>query len=367
MTRKALAVLTLISACWCRLGAADAPLRWITIPATDVQINGLPWYAENGGELYRLPIKLKGTYRQPVWELSQDPSGGRIRFRTDSSSLAIRLEYPEAPGMKNMHAFGQSGVDLYADGVYRGTAIANPDSGPGKVVEYTYFKEQPRVDREITLYLPLYIPVKVLGIGLDVAAHVRPPNRFAVDEPVVFYGTSITQGGCASRPGMSYQAILGRMLNLDFVNLGFSGNGKGEPELAHAVASINAAVFVLDFAQNNETVESLAKVYAPFLDIVRAAHPKTPVVVITPIYAAHESWSGDARLEGMRELIRTVAAQRIAAGDHHLQIVEGTDLVGPSRGDGLVDGVHPNDLGFEWMAEGLSGRLARMLALPAAR
>jgi lysophospholipase L1-like esterase len=330
-------------------------------------MDGLPWYAENGGELFRLPAKLKDTYRQPVWELAQSPSGGRIRFRTNTSILAIRLEYPEPPSMKNMHAFGQTGVDLYADGVYRGTATADRDAKPGKTSEYTYFKDQPRIDREITLYLPLYMPVKVLGIGLDAEAHVQPAKPFAVSEPVVFYGTSITQGGCASRPGMSYQAILGRMLNLDFVNLGFSGNGKGEPELARAVASINASCFVLDFAQNNPTVDSLTQVYAPFLEIIRSTHPETPVLLITPIYAAHESWSRDARLEDMRELIRQVAAKRIAAGDRHLEIIEGTDLLGPSRGDGLVDGTHPNDLGFQWMAEGLAGCIAKVLGLKAER
>jgi lysophospholipase L1-like esterase len=367
MNAKALAFSLLIAAHLCPLVAADAPLHWIPLPSSQVQMDGLPWYGENGGELFRLPAKLKDTYRQPVWELAQSPSGGRIRFRTNTSILAIRLEYPEPPSMKNMHAFGQTGVDLYADGVYRGTATADRDAKPGKTSEYTYFKDQPRIDREITLYLPLYMPVKVLGIGLDAGAHVQPAKPFAVSEPVVFYGTSITQGGCASRPGMSYQAILGRMLNLDFVNLGFSGNGMGEPELARAVASINASCFVLDFAQNNPTVDSLTQVYAPFLEIIRSTHPETPVLLITPIYAAHESWSRDARLEDMRELIRQIAAKRIAAGDRHLEIIEGTDLLGPSRGDGLVDGTHPNDLGFQWMAEGLAGRVAKVLGLRAER
>jgi len=367
MNAKALAFSLFIAAHLCPLVAADAPLHWIPLPSSQVQMDGLPWYAENGGELFRLPAKLKDTYRQPVWELAQSPSGGRIRFRTNTSILAIRLEYPEPPNMKNMHAFGQTGVELYADGVYRGTAIADLDAKPGKTSEHTYFKDQPRIDREITFYLPLYMPVKVLGIGLDAEAHVQRAKPFAVSEPVVFYGTSITQGGCASRPGMSYQAILGRILNLDFVNLGFSGNGLGEPELARAVASINAACFVLDFAQNNLTVDSLTQVYAPFLEIIRSTHPETPVLLITPIYGAHESWSHDAQLEGMRELIRQVAAKRIAAGDRHLEIIEGTDLLGPSRGDGLVDGTHPNDLGFQWMAEGLAGRIAKVLGLKAER
>ncbi len=341
----------------------QSALRWIPLSSSDVEVDGLPWFAENGGELFRLPVKLKDTYRKPVWELAQSPSGGRVRFRTNSGTLAIRLEYPEPPGMSNMHAFGQTGVDLYADGVYRDTAIAGRDSKPGLTQEHTFFKDRPRTDREITLYLPLYMPVKVLGIGIEADARLQPATRFALGRPIVFYGTSITQGGCASRSGMSYQAILGRMLNVDYVNLGFFGNGRGEPELAAAVAAIDASAYVLDFAQNNPTVESLREVYAPFLETIRDKHPDTPVLVVTPIYASHESWAPDARLDRMRELIRGAAARRIGAGDRNLQIVEGTDLIGPWGGAGLVDGTHPNHLGFQWMAEGLAARLARILGL----
>jgi lysophospholipase L1-like esterase len=223
------------------------------------------------------------------------------------------------------------------------------------------------VEREITLYLPLYSPVKVLGIGLDTGADISKPTPFVLSKPIVFYGTSITQGGCASRSGMSYQAMLGRLLNIDFVNLGFSGNGKGEPEMARTVADIDAAYFVLDFAQNNPTVESLAQVYAPFVEAIRGRHPQTPILVVTPIYSASESWAKNDRLNKMRELIRQVAARRIAAGDRNIQIIEGTDLLGPARGDGLVDGTHPNDLGFKWMADGLAERISKVLGLDAQR
>jgi lysophospholipase L1-like esterase len=216
--------------------------------------------------------------------------------------------------------------------------------------------------REITLYLSLYSPVKVLEIGLDQDSAIERAAPFAVPGPVVFYGTSITQGGCASRAGMSYQAILGRSLNLNHVNLGFSGNGKGEAALARAAAEIDASVFVLDFAQNNPDVDSLAQVYDPFIGILREKHPDTPILTITPIYAAGEA-SGSRKNEQMRALIRKVASKRIAAGDAHLEVVEGTDLLGPSRVDGLVDGTHPNDLGFEWMAEGLAQRLRKVLGL----
>src|SRR5262249_15816577 len=146
-----------------------------------------------------------------------------------------------------------------------------------------------RAEREVTLYLSLYKPVKVLAIGLAESAKIAKPKPFAVSRPVVYYGTSITQGGCASRSGMSYQAILSRILNLDFVNLAFSGNGMGEPEMARAVAAIDASCYVLDFAQNNRTVESVAQVYAPFIETLRAKHSDTPILAITPIYAAREA------------------------------------------------------------------------------
>jgi lysophospholipase L1-like esterase len=342
------------------LALAAATLTWIAPPDARITVNGLPWLAENKGELIRLPIRRQAELPPAVWNLGQSPSGGRIRFRTDSTKVAIKLAYPSPPNMANMHAFGQTGVDLYVDGVYRSTAIAPKDAADSKPVEHVFFENLPRHERELTLYLPLYKPVKVLGIGLDADAKITAPRRFAVAKPVVFYGTSITQGGCASRSGLSYQAILGRRLNLDFINLGFSGNGKGEPLVANTVAEIDASAFVLDFSQNNPTVESLREVYEPFLQTLREKHPKTPIIAITAIATSRES----ARLDGMREHVRDVVGRRIAAGDRLLTLVEGATLLGAGQLDGLVDGVHPNDLGFYWMAEGLAPHVAKALGLP---
>lgn len=346
----------------------SSTLCWLQIPSPHLEVNGLPWFAENGGELSRLPVKLKDSFRKPVWNLAQDPSGGRIRFRTNSTALAIQLEYPHGPSMTNMHAFGQTGVDLYMNNIYWGTAIAGRDSKSGLVQNHSFYEHQRRLDREITLYLPLYAPLKVLGIGVDPDAEIQAPKRFALDKPIVFYGTSITQGGCASRSGMSYEALLGRLLNVDFINLGFSGNGIGEPEMARVVASLDPAVFVLDFAHNNPTIESLEQAYDPFIATIRREHPETPIILLTPIYDAHlESWAPRPILDEMRVLIRQVAARRIAAGDKNLQLVEGTDLLGPSQGDYLVDGAHPNDLGHKAIAEGLAARISKItgLELPA--
>ena len=351
---RVISTIFLITAASC----AETPaLRWIA-PGS-LEVDGLPWFSGNQGQFFRLPVSSQAKFPPAVWNLAKSPSGARIRFHTNSSALAIQLEYPSAPDMRNMHAFGQTGVDLYVNGGYWGTAIADNEAKPGKIYQHIYFDlhDQPRREREIVIYLSLYKPVKVLGIGVDPEATVKPAKPFAVAKPAVFYGTSITQGGCASRSGNSYQAMIGRMLNLDFVNLGFSGNGKGEADVARAVAEIDGSAFILDFAQNNPTLESLREVYGPFLAILRSKHPDTPIIVVTPIFSARESQGPDARLDGMRAHIRQVASSNIAGGDTHLQIVEGTDLLGPSRADGLVDGTHPNDLGFQWMAEGLALRL----------
>ena len=344
------------------LSAQDATLQWLPVMSPKIDIAGLPWLQENHGEFWRLPARSQNAFPKEVWNLALDPTGGRIRFRSDSSAVAIRLEWPHPPSMRNMHAFGQSGVDLYVRDTYWGTAVPDKDAATGKRYEHIYFRGQPHVMRDITIYLSLYSPVKVLEIGLDKDAKIELPAPFATPTPVVFYGTSITQGGCASRPGMSYQAILGRKLNLNHVNLGFSGNGRGETAVARAVAEIDASAFVLDFAQNNSDVDSLAQVYDPFIGVLRERHPDTPIVCITPIYSAGEA-TGSRRNEDMRSLIRKVVSRRIGAGDSHLQLVEGPDLLGPSRVDGLVDGTHPNDLGFQWMAEGLAERLRKVLGL----
>src|SRR5436190_3435047 len=178
-----------------------ATLSWIAPQDSRLDIDGLPWVSENQGALIRLPNRLKDRLPPAVWELGQSPSGGRIRFRTDSTRVAIKLAYPSAPNMANMHAFGQTGVDLYIDGVYYSTAIAPKDASYDKPIEHVFFENLERKDRELTLYLLLYKPVKVLGISVDPDTKITRASAFANDRPVLCYGTSITQGGCSSRPG----------------------------------------------------------------------------------------------------------------------------------------------------------------------
>jgi lysophospholipase L1-like esterase len=265
--------------------------------------------------------------------------------------------------MENMCRIGQAGLACYVDGRFGRAAFP-----AAQEMESPLFQSRPRTPAAVTVYLPLYHPVELVAFGFDDDAAVVAPPPFAAERPVVFYGSSITQGGCASQPGNSYEAMLGRDLNVDFVNLGFSGNGIGESEVARLVASVDASCFVVDFGVNCPTVEAMRSAYGPFLAAIRAAHPEVPMVCVSPIFSTPEAWERDwhGKLDGMRRVAREAVEARVASGDRRVEFVDGLKLIGPDGGDGLVDGVHPNDLGFRMMADGLRPAVSKALGLGAA-
>ncbi len=346
-------ILMSISFAWAK---EKVHIKWIDFPDPQFKVYGLPFWEENAPDLYRLPKSAQNLVRKPVWNLAKSPSGGRIVFKSDCTTLTIRLQYPSLGGMKNMHTFGQCGVDLYVDDVYVRTAIPKDTT----FVEFEFFSGVTKQMRQFTIYLPLYIGVQVLAIGVNDGAEFQAPTPYVIDKPVVYYGSSITQGGCASHSGMSYQAILSRNLDVDFINLGFSGNGMGEPEVAKIVASIDASCYVLDFGVNLPSADSVAKVYGPFVDIIRKARPETPIIAVTPIYNAYEFWKPN-KVTFMRDVIRKEVARHRKAGDQNIMLVEGFELLGPAFSSAFVDGVHPNDLGMQAMAEGLQPYVAQVL------
>ena len=341
--------------------AADA--LHIKFPDDRLQVNGLAWFTEDRSVLRRLPSRLKDTFRPPVWELAQQPSGGRIRFRTDSTRLAVVAHNPDTSTMHHMTSIGQSGIDLYVDGEYRNSAW--PDA-KAQIIREWALGEEPRM-REVTLYLPLYKGLTVERLSLDPGATIGVPSSFALSRPVVFYGSSITQGGCAENPGLSYPAIVARSLNVDFVNLGFSGNGLGEPAVAQALAEIDASAFVLDYWANPSPA-----VYRDTLpgvvDTLRARHPQTPILLTGAYWFSGEASSASLRAqqEEKRRIAREFVAARRTSGDRALLFVDGLEMLSREQAAGLVDGVHANALGFHYCARGLEPHLRRALNLPGA-
>jgi len=219
--------------------------------------------------------------------------------------------------------------------------------------------------RNVTLNFPLYRGVEQVSVGLERGARIEPPPPYADDRPVVVYGTSITQGGCAARPGMAYTNILSRRLNRPFVNLGFSGSGRGEPEVARCVAAVpNPALFLLDYEANAWADRQLERTLPGFIDILRERHAETPILVVSKIRYPRELLEPDV-LQGAadrRAFQRDLVDQRRAAGDANVHFLDGAGLLGDDFDECTVDGSHPTTLGFWRMARGLEPALRRILS-----
>jgi hypothetical protein len=177
-----------------------------------------------------------------------------------------------------------------------------------------------------------------VGVGKSLAPLTTPRGK-----PVVFYGTSITQGGCASRPGMAYPALVSRALDVPIINLGFSGNGQMEPELADLLAELDPAVYVLD-ALWNMTPQFVAERTAPFVRKLRAAHPNTPILLAEDCTVRGNIPTAKGRI------LREVFAGLQQEGVTGLHFLSAEGMMGPDD-QGTVDGCHPTDLGFMYQAE----------------
>jgi hypothetical protein len=295
------------------------------IDATELGLEGQAW-KDTALPYDRLPAKAEGVVRDAVWNLSRQSSGLLLRFSTDSRKLSARWKL--APGdlaMPHMPASSMSGLDLYTqvDGQWKWLAATKPSSHESTV---TLASNLPAGTRDYLLYLPLYKQTLSLEVGFDAQAEVRltdgpthpgsgRPNRA---QPIVFYGTSITHGASASRPGMTHPALLGRRLDHSIVNLGFSGNGRMELELAELLAEIPARVYVLDCLPNMNP-SMVAERAAPFVRRLRELRPDTPIVLVEDRINANAHLNqGRATHHAMnRRALRAAYETLLAEGHEH--------------------------------------------------
>jgi lysophospholipase L1-like esterase len=311
------------------------------------------------------PARAKATVRPEVWNLSRQTAGMSVRFETDATSIYCRyaVTRPEL-GMARMAPSGVSGLDIYA----------KTEDGTG-VGGWRWFggirPSQPEIAAPIAtgiapgrrayqINLPLYNGVKSLEIGIAKSAAFSgiAPRQ---DKPILFYGTSITQGACASRPGMTFIAILGRRLDKPMLNFGFSGNGRMEVEVAKLLAELDPAVYVLDCLANMSGVPVQERTEA-VVKLLREARPQTPILILE-----EREWADAAllpakrktHLERCREL-REAYDALVAAGVKNLHYRKGDDLIGPD-GEATPDGSHPSDLGMMRYADALEPTLRGLL------
>ena len=337
-------------------------IKW-QAPQSPVVVAGFAWFKQEG-IFRRLPRRPNWKINENVDSLANSTAGGQLLFRSDSKRLAIRVELSGPAGMYHMPATGQCGFDCYlgAPGrkIFSGTARFDHTKIS---YEHLFYEQAGRNLREITLNFPLYQGVKRVLIGTDPGSRLLPPSPFKSRKKVIFYGTSITQGGCASRPGMAYSNILSRRLNYEFINLGFSGNGRGEPELARLILEIeNPACFVLDYEANCFSTELLKKTLPEFIGILRSRHPKVPLLVISRIPWQHESPTQSRKDFGARRKFEKDTVNRLrAGGDRRIYFLDGSELLGPDAHECTVDGAHPTDLGFMRMADRIEPVLRKIL------
>lgn len=296
----------------------------------------------------RIPESLFPSLREPLVYLGQNSAGMAVRFRSNSTRIAAKWTAKNNSSMNHMTDTGVKGLDLYCleDDGWHFVRSGRPT---GKTTDAFIIENMTAKDREFILYLPMYDGLTELLIGIDDSAGISAP---AVDlpsrkKPVVFYGTSIMQGGCASRPGMASSNIIGRKLNRETINLGFSGNGRLDLEIARFMAKADAGVYVLDFVPN-ASVHEIDSLMVPFFNILRKAHPNVPVIFIEdPIYPfsaydakiAKEISAKNSMLKKKYDMLKGNKVKGI-------YYISSKNMIGDD-GEATVDGIHFTDLGFE--------------------
>ncbi len=343
-------------------GRPDDKLDVIWYDARALPIEGKGW-TDTEATYDRLPARAKQTVRSPVWGLSKHSAGMAVRFVTDSDKVAARWTVTKKSlAMAHMPATGVSGLDLYVkDGeVWRWIGNGRPGSTTN---QKTLASGIPGGAYEYLLYLPLYNGTKQLEIGITKGKTLAkaPPRPVRRGKPIVYYGTSIAQGGCAARPGMVHTSILGRMLDWHVINLGFSGNGQMEMALEKLIAELDAAMVVLDCLPNLNAEKVTART-EPFVKALRKARPDVPIVLVENI-AYQAGYFLPAPRESYQTKNRALKAaydRLIADGVTGLTYIPGDRLLG-TDGEATVDGTHCTDLGYMRMAERMEPILRKVL------
>lgn len=345
--------------------AENVELRWMDIREDPFQIYGL-YQPRTEDHLHRLPTELAARVSENVAAVENHPSGGRVRFSTNASYIALRATFPRFDITSCMPISGACGFDLYLTDNDRFVFLrhfaptAEDKQGFASAVDLVRF-ELGEGWHDYCINFPLFNRLTAVQIGIPSDCQVKGGGSYRPLKPIVYYGSSVTQGGCASRPGNCYTNIVSRRLNMDFINLGFSGSAKGEQIVADYIAGLDMSVFVYDYGYNAPTVEHLQRTHYPFYETIRAKNPDLPILMISRI----DSPSLNDTTPGMRAAVRESYERALAAGDKNVYHIDGGDLfAGPERWDCTVDAVHPNDLGFRRMADVIGAELARILGLP---
>jgi hypothetical protein len=304
----------------------------------------------------RLPFSYKELVRTPVWELSKSSAGISIRFSTNTSNLKVKWELLNNFSMDHMPDTGIKGVDLYFRNGKEWQYI-NTGRPQGLINEYTLIENMKEEMREFKIFLPLYDGIKNIEIGIDSASNILKPTKNK-RKPIIFYGTSITQGGCASRPGMVHTNIISRKLDVDVVNFGFSGNGRMEQPIAEIISSVEPSLYIIECMPNMIKPEFITERTIPLVNTIRKQNPDTPIVFVdlfkSPITILNEKARNENK--AMDDALKVEFEKMIKNGYKNIHLIE-TPKLDHIDQEGTVDAIHFTDLGFQNYADFLISQL----------
>lgn len=325
-------------------------LKFIDAKSDPLEVYGFPWFKEeraycriNQGKLSKVSAGIR--------ELVFNTSGGAIRFRTNSTSIGLNVTLDGLHDMSDMPKSGSSGFDLFA-GYDKNNCFVNNARPNPKEEEFSRLLTTKLSGnmQDYTIYFPLYNAVKDVQIGIMPEAEIAAPTPFAIERPILFYGSSITQGGCASRPGNAYTHIVARRLNANFINWGFSGNAKGETIMAETIVELDLSAVVMDYDGNAPNPEHLLKTHEAFFKVIRKAKSCIPIIILS-----RPNFYGSIDDRKRRDVIRQTYKNAVKRNDQHCYFIDGEILFGNSERDiCTVDGGHPNDIGFLRMADNIT-------------
>lgn len=304
------------------------------------------FYDEERARFLRMPQHVADSVSDGVSWLNRNTAGGRVRFSTDSSQFVIAVKYDVLDLMSHMPLSGSAGF-VICENTQDGEIFLN-SMMPDRSDEKGYLRriELPGTGmRDYTLYFPLYNEVTDLILGFDKSAKVDKGRPYRPVKPILYYGSSITQGACANRPDTSYQPLISKKNGIDYINLGFSGNAKAEDEIIEYLTGIDCSVAVLDYDHNAPSAEYLAATHFRLYEKYRSARPDTPIVFISkPDF--HNDAEGLARVR----IIRATYQKAKKAGDKNVWFIDGRRFFGKDWPNCTVDRCHPTDNGFHRMA-----------------
>lgn len=336
----------------------EPDIVWLNVRSQPFQIFGI-LYDEEEERYVRMPQDIAEQVSEGVAFLNKETAGGRVRFRTDSSFIGIHAVMDNDLTYSHMPLTGQSAFDLYRKkaGASKYTYYHTYVPPVGMQTGYSSPWPTDGAMAEYCINFPSYDRVKELYIALKKDAVLEAPAPYRHQVPVVYYGSSITQGGCASRPGNIYQAIISRDLDTDYINLGFSGSGRAEEAMTDYLAGLEMSVFVCDYDHNALNAEYLQNTHPALYRKIRAKHPTLPIIFVS---APDILLKPEFTLR--RDIVKHTYETALAEGDTHVYFIDGSELFAGDHWDACtVDGCHPNDLGFYRMAKRIERDLAPLL------